>query len=224
VTVYDNIAQGSPEWLALRKGRATASRFSDIITAQTGQLSSSARGYMRELIGECFCPDFEYWSGNYATERGKELEAEAREAFAIETGLAVEQVAFCLSANGITGCSPDGLIGTDGGIEVKCPSIPIHARYLLDGELPKDYVIQVHFSMYVTNRPWWLFLSYNRQFPALLLKVERDPKADAAIEHALELFAEDFDAKCKRLRDLRAAGAILRRLSERCDKIATDSR
>ena len=201
------VQQGSGEWLKARLGVVTASEADSLLTpmfkARTGEgvATYTARKVAEKVLGF----SWDEGANSFHMEQGSILEGEAIPWLEFAHDISVQRVGFITSDDGRIGCSPDGLIGADGGIEVKCPSIPVHARYLLDGELPKDYAIQVHFSMYVTGRPWWLFLSYNRQFPALLLKVERDPKADAAIAHALELFAEDFDAKCKRLRDLRDA-------------------
>ncbi len=165
--VFADILQGSPEWLALRKGRPTASRFSDIVTA-TGLPSKSAEPYIRELIAECFCPDFSAWAGNIYTDRGAALEPEAREAFIKYSGLAVEQVGFALSDDGVCGCSPDSLIGSNGGyiagLEIKCPSPKAHVGYVLDGVLPDDYRQQVHGSMAVTGLNEWHFWSY---FPGM---------------------------------------------------------
>jgi len=179
--VITDLIQGTPEWLAIRKARPTASRFSDIITAKTGALSKSCDGYINELIGESFCPDFEYWKGNTFTERGKEFEQEAREAFSVETGLAVEQVGFCIADDGISGCSPDGLIRAAvpagpyvSGVEIKCPSPKTHVAYVRAGELPDDYKQQVHGSMVVTGLNEWHFWSYFPGMRHLHVVVKRD--------------------------------------------------
>lgn len=167
--IHTDLIQGTPEWLAIRKGRPTASRFRDFVTTAKGDLSKSARGYICELIGESFCPEFEYFSGNTFTERGKALEPEAREAFEVETGLKVEPVGFVIADDGIAGCSPDGLIRGDSGdyiagLEIKCPTPKTHVEYVLDGVLPDDYKQQVHGSMVVTGIRTWHFWSY---FPGM---------------------------------------------------------
>ena len=166
--VFTDLIQGTDEWKAIRKGKPTASRFSDIITAAKGDLSKSAGGYIRELIGEAFVPDWEPWQGNADTERGKVLEADARDAFAAETGLPLEEVGFCLADDGICGCSPDALIAGDlgyiSGVEIKCPIPKTHIGYVLDGGLPDAYKQQVHGSMAVTGLNEWHFWSF---FPGL---------------------------------------------------------
>jgi len=163
------LEQGTPEWLQARCGRPTASRFSDIITAAKGDLSKSAKGYIRELIGQTFCPEWSYIFKSADMQRGNDLEPEARESFANATGLTVAQVGFCIRDDGVTGCSPDGLI-TDAageymaGLEIKCPSPKVHIGYVLDGGLPDDYKQQVHGSMAVTGLTEWHFWSY---FPGM---------------------------------------------------------
>ncbi|RRJ97828.1 hypothetical protein Ga0100231_005050 [Opitutaceae bacterium TAV4] len=195
--VFKDIEQGTPEWLNLRKGHPTASRFSEVLTA-TGKLSKQAQGYICELIGETFCPEFEYWKGNAYTERGKELEAEARDAFATHTGLKVEQVGFCLADDGLLGCSPDGLIvGSDGqyvaGVEIKCPTPKTHVAYMLGDGLPDEYRQQVHGSMVVTGLSEWHFWSYFPNMMHVYVIVRRDDYTEA-LAASLAAFVKDYRA------------------------------
>lgn len=188
--IYKDIKQASDEWHAIRKGRPTASRFDEIITA-TGLPSKSIAPYIRELISECFCPDFAKWAGNVYTDRGAELEPEAREAFAKETGLTLEQVGFVIQEDGPAGCSPDSLIRTGGeiiaGLEIKCPSPKAHVGYVLDGVLPAAYVQQVHGSMAITGLSIWHFFSYFPGMKPLHVIVQRDSYT-VKVEQALAAF------------------------------------
>lgn len=166
--IYRDIEQGSEEWTTLRKGRPTASGFDAIVTT-TGLSSKQRDGYMRELIAECFCPDFAAWGGNAATQRGTEVECEAREVFKTQSALTIEQVGFVLADDGVCGCSPDSLIlDAEGkpvaGLEIKCPSPKVHVGYVLDDMLPPEYKQQVHGSMAVTGLRQWHFWSY---FPGM---------------------------------------------------------
>ncbi len=193
--IYKNIEQGSEEWAAIRKGRPTASRFSDIITA-TGLPSKSQEPYIRELIAECFCPDFSSWAGNIYTDRGVELEPEAREAFAKEVGLSLDQVGFVIGDDGACGCSPDSLVMEGmiplAGVEIKCPTPKMHVGYVLDGVLPDAYKQQVHASMAITGLHTWHFWSYFPGLKPLHVVVIRD-----FYTQKLEVILADFVLRYK---------------------------
>jgi hypothetical protein len=133
--------------------------------------------------------------GSWEMGQGSILEHEAVPWFEFTQEIKVERVGFCTTDDGRVGASPDGLIGEDGGIEIKCPQPEAHLRYLLEGELPKEYAAQVHGCMYVTGRKWWKFVSYSRQFPALVVHVERDDAIQASIRLALSNFLQKFDHK-----------------------------
>jgi hypothetical protein len=197
VRVYKDIEQGSAEWQAIRKGRPTASRFDAILTSK-GDLSKQSTGYIRELIAECFCPDFQAWAGNALTDRGRETEAEARELFAKQTGLKLEQVGFVLSDDGVCGCSPDSLVADSAGqyvagLEIKCPAPKTHVGYVLDGCLPDDYRQQVHGSMAVTGLNEWHFWSYFPGMQPLHVIAKRDDYTEK-IAKALVGFVDAYKA------------------------------
>lgn len=161
--IHPQMVQQSEEWFRARKGRITASNADRILTP-TGKDSSQWDAYAIELVAECIRPDeLPAFIGNAHTDRGNELEAEAREHFESWMNLQVMQVGFITREDGIVGCSPDGLIYQDGepiaGVEIKCPLAKNHLSYLVDGEIPKAYIPQVHFSMAITGLPWY-FLSY----------------------------------------------------------------
>jgi putative phage-type endonuclease len=208
VRVIKDLIQGTPEWKSIRKGKPTASRFSDIITATKCELSKSSTGYIRELIGECFCPDWEPWQGNQFMERGKEIEPEAREAFVCETMLDVEEVGFVIADDGVCGCSPDGLIVDSAGnyvagLEIKCPIPKTHIEYVLDGGLPSDYKQQVHGSMAVTGLNEWHFWSYfpgMRHHHVIVKRDEYTEKLSAALAEFVEKYKQAMEVAIKKLK------------------------
>ena len=162
--IHQGFLQGSEEWFALRRGRVTASQFSRIITPAKGEYSKQAASYMRDLVVECFCPDYAKFLGNKWTDRGTEMEPEARKAFEAHTGLVTEQVAFVTADRWqhVVGCSPDSLLKDEAGnyvagLEIKCPSPFTHAEYIEAGVLPDEYKAQVHGSMAVTGLNRWHF-------------------------------------------------------------------
>lgn len=197
------VQQGSVDWMLLRSGIPTASEFDQLVTPEwkvrTGQMPET---YVAKKVAE-------YWQGgplpsfsSFDMEQGSLLESEAIPWWELEYGQTVRRVGFITTDDGKVGCSPDGLIGGNKGIEAKCPSVHTQVRYLLDGELPKEYRVQVQGSMWVTVFSEWWFLSYRRGFPPLVLSIESDPKAQDAIGAALELYYEKFDASVARMTEL----------------------
>ena len=175
--IIENLEQGSEAWFEVRTGRPTASNFGRIITP-TGKDSSRWEGYALDLIADCIRPDMVDFVGNRHTDRGNELEPEARAEFARIMDMEVKQVGFITRDDGIVGCSPDGVLYRNGkivaGLELKCPLAKNHAKYLVEGVLPKDYAPQVHGGMAVTGLDYWYFMSYCQGMAPFILRVERD--------------------------------------------------
>jgi hypothetical protein len=214
--VIPQLTQGSPEWLAMRKGRPTASRFSDIVTAAKGELSKSAKGYAHELIGECFVPDYEYGQPTWSMQRGTTLEPDARMHFATQqasSGQEIREVGFVLSDDGVCGCSPDCLIWDAAkgayvaGVEIKCPSPKVHIGWLLDGALPDEHKQQVHGSMAVTGLSVWHFVSYFPGLPIFHIVIHRD-EYTAKVVTALAAFVGDYKKLLATAKDKFAAAVL----------------
>lgn len=184
--------QGTPEWLEARRGVPSASRFGKIVTPK-GKLSSQADGLINELIAEdLFQIENEVYV-SAAMQHGIDTEPVARRWYELQTKTTVQEIGFCVHAKGF-GCSPDGLIGDDGGVEIKCPQAWTHIGYLRDGGLPSQYAAQVHGSMIVTGRQWWDFVSYHEAMPKMLVRVERDEYTET-LEAALVEFVERYHAE-----------------------------
>ena len=195
--IIHNVQQQSVEWGQLRAGIATASEFDALVTPdfkiRTGEMPKT---YLAKKLAEKWQGAPLVSNNTFDMDIGTILEGEAIPWFELETGFAVKRVGFITTDDGLAGCSPDGLLDAH-GLEIKCPRIETHMKYLLAGTMPKDYVHQVQGSMFVTGLDRWCFLSYRRHLPALLLTVERDVKAQEALKLALELFREDFEAGWK---------------------------
>ncbi len=195
--IHKGIAQGSVDWYNLRAGVVTASNADALVTplgkVKTGE---AVKTLLTQLIAENWIGGaLPSSQGSFDTEQGKYLEEKARPAFTLETGKLVEEVAFIESDDGKTGCSPDGsLTEESAGIEIKCPRIENHIRYVLDGVVPPDYVIQVQFSLFATKWPAWYFMSFRSSHAPLILKVEPDEKIQEAIGDALDIFFESYDS------------------------------
>lgn len=181
--IIRNIDQGSEEWLKLRLGVATASNFDKIITT-TGKESESLKKYALQLATELMLETPEPSFKNDVMARGNELESLARDAYQEQTFNVVEQITMFKSACGNFGYSPDGIIGDpdnivgDGGlVEIKCPIATTHFKYLLDNKMPTDYWQQVQGGLWVSQRKWIDFVSFNSYFKdkkLFIVRVERD--------------------------------------------------
>jgi hypothetical protein len=152
----------------------------------------------------------EWWTGQpidgfntFMVEQGNILEGEARPCCEFEIGEEVKIVGLVTDESeghpATIGCSPDGLIGSDGGVEIKCPGAEKHVAYLRGGTVPKQYLAQIHFSMYVTGRKWWTFMSYRRKFPPFITKVERDERIISIINEAVIGFLERLKLEKEKL-------------------------
>ena len=107
----------------------------------------------------------------------------------------MQRVGFILTDDGRVGCSPDGLVGEDGGLELKCPSPAKHVSYLLDEqELVDEYTHQVQGCLYVTGRAWWDLMSYYPGMEPVIVRVEPNAEYQKALGNALATFLADLDA------------------------------
>lgn len=187
-----NCVQGSPEWFSARCGIPTASNFDRIITS-TGKPSAQRTKYLYQLAGERITGKPEETYQNGAMQRGKEMEAEARNFYDLTATEIIMQVGLCLTDNGLVGASPDGLVGSDGCLEIKCPLMATHVGYLLNGELPTEYFQQVHGELYVTGRKWIDFMSYYPRMAPLIVRVEPDKAFHSKLKVELEVFCAELD-------------------------------
>lgn len=205
--IHMNVRQGSEAWDMARLGLPTASRFSDIITPKTLKLSSSASKYRNQLLAEWMVGHPIDWTGGSAwMDRGEELEPRARAFYELKHDVEVLDGGFVLRADGKVGGSPDGLIGEDGGIELKCPAMHTHIGYMLEPHrLVDEYRAQVQGYLYLTDRQWWDVMSYSPDLPDVTVRVKRDPEFITALDDALKAFLADLDAAKERLAEHRMA-------------------
>ncbi len=197
--IYD-CEQGSPEWFKIRCGIPTASNFDKIVTSE-GKPSKQMQKYLWKVAGEFITgvPEETYQSA--AMLRGVEMEQEARNFYSMVNDVPIQQVGFCVGESDIEyGCSPDGFVGDKGMIEIKCPSLAVHVGYLLNGELPIDYVQQVQGELLVTGREWNDFISYYPGIKPLIVRVWRDEEFIKALRIELEIFCQELKKTIERIK------------------------
>lgn len=195
--------QGSDEWSGARAGIPTASSFDMIVTSK-GDRSKSREKYLYALAGERLIGGVsgEKYS-NAIMQRGIELEAEARQLYEIVTDQTVEQVGLCLSDGPIIyGASPDGLVGEDGLLEIKCPKLSTHVGYLLKGVAPIEYIQQIQGQMLVTGRKWCDFLSYYPGISPFIIRVERDDRFLMRLSAELQTLYVELEATVIKLKEI----------------------
>ena len=159
--IYDDIVQGSDAWFDLRLGKVTTSKFTDATSAGRGSAPSVTRKkYMLKLIAERMTGLPEESYSNKAMEWGSESEQEAREYYEALNGCEVRQVGF-IERDEDVGCSPDGLVGDPGMLEIKCPYSTTHLGWILAGKMPADHLTQVQGQLWVAERDWCDFVSYD---------------------------------------------------------------
>jgi len=199
-------AQGSPEWFAARVGRVTASRMANVMAqGRSGAPSATRAAYMGELAAEILTgvPAESFTNGDM--QRGTELEPLARAAYETQTRQMVDLVGLVLHPrNDRWAASPDGVVGTEGLLELKCPKTHTHIAYLLANKPPAEYLPQMAWQAACCSRRWVDFASFDPRMPETLrLFVARyTPPADyiAELEQAAIMFLAELDSMVAKLR------------------------
>lgn len=183
--IIHNCEQRSPEWFKLHKERMTASHATAI-----GNMGKGLETYCKKIVYESISTKEEDGFKTKDTERGNELEPIARNIYEMKTGNKVMEVGF-IERDEFVGCSPDGLVGEDGGTEIKCPDDKEYFEYLLLGReaISSDYHWQVQMNLLVTDRKWWNLIIYNPNFKnsIQIYKIEPDKEKFEALEKGFEV-------------------------------------
>lgn len=201
----EEIEQGTDAWRQIRVGKVTASRIGDLMAKTKTGPSASRAAYMGELVAERLTgqPTEKFQSA--AMRQGTELEPQARAAYAFLSGVSVEETGFVPHPRiDMAGCSPDGLVGDLGLVEIKSPQTHTHIETLLGAEIAKGYRDQMQFQMACTGRLWADFVSFCPAMPAgmdvHIRRVERDNAYIAEMEAEIVRFLAELDAKLAALR------------------------
>lgn len=200
------IEQGTDEWLAQRCGKVTASKIADLMAKnKSGGFASTRANYKAQLVAERLTGRVAESYTNGAMQWGTATEPEARRAYEFFVDRDVQEVGFIPHPTiNMAGASPDGLVGSDGLLELKCPLTATHIETLLSGSIPDKYRKQMMFQMACTGRQWCDFASYDpRMCESMRLfvqRVERDEDEIKEIEEAVQNFLADLDETVAQLR------------------------
>ena len=197
---YLDVEQGSPEWLAAKKGCVGASHISDVLSKlkRSDAESASRRAYKMQLVAERLSGLTTTTFVNAAMEWGTQTEPLARAAYEIATDAMVDRIGFVYHQTiKWAGASPDGLIGEDGLLEIKCPNSTTHLEYILADYPPAEYKPQMLWQMACTGRKWCDFVSYDPRMPENLqlfvCRLERDDAVIAEMEAEVIKFLAEVD-------------------------------
>jgi len=189
--IYD-CEQLSPEWQQIRLGKITASNFANILAKGSGK---TRKGYMMKLVAEKLTglPEASY-SNSFMEWGGIETETQARAYYEALYDVSVKQVGF-VELNEWVGCSPDGLVGEDGLIEIKCPKSTTHVSNILANKMQSTYNPQVQGQMWVTGHKWCDWISFDprvKSRPFFMVRVKRDEKYIKVLEANTEQFIKEM--------------------------------
>jgi putative phage-type endonuclease len=200
-----NANQGTPEWMSERAGRVTASALANVLMKKD---AAGYQNYLAQLVCERLTGQPTETFKSAAMEHGNETEPQARAFYELETGLTVAECGFVAHPSiNWTGASPDGLVGGDGLVEIKCPQPAKHMKNLMGGTIDRGYVLQMQWQMECTGRAWCDFVSFNPSFPEHLKisvrRVEADSKLQDEIRADVVAFLADVEAKLEALEAMR---------------------
>lgn len=187
--------QGGDAWFQARLGIPTASKFATVMAKGEGKTRSE---YMRKLAGEIITGEVTESFSSIHTERGKEMEDEARQTYAFINSVEPQLVGFL--RNGNKGASPDSLIGENGGLEIKTALPHIQIDRLERDRLPPEHKAQVQGNLWISEREWWDFVSYWPRLPMLCVRVFRDEEYIKTMSDEIDRFNDELAALVERIR------------------------
>lgn len=203
------IEQRSPEWFAQRLGKVTASCINDVVaTLKSGGEPASRKNYRAQLATERLTGKQAQSFASAAMQWGTDCEPLAVAAYEALTGRFVDKAEFVDHPTiEQSGASPDGLIGVDGLLEVKCPNSATHFDWLLSGVIPPEHKNQMLWQMACTGRAWCDFVSYDPRMPEhaqlFIVRMPRDEDAIKAIGESVQAFNSEVAALCKKVNAMR---------------------
>lgn len=201
------IKQGTDEWHNARLGKVTASKLSAVMAKTKSGYSATRTNYMMELICQKLSGQREESYTNAAMQRGNDLEPIARGAYEADKGVFVDEVGLIIHPAEIDfAASPDGLVGKDGLVEIKCPNTATHVEFLKNGKPKREYILQMHGQMLCTGRRWCDFVSYDDRLQGLEYKCVRvefdDVLADEIIKE-VTAFLCDMEKELNEINKMR---------------------
>jgi putative phage-type endonuclease len=198
------IEQRTEEWFAARLGKVTASRVADLVGKTKTGYSATRDNYMAQLVVERLTQTKAESYTNAAMQWGTDQEPFARAAYEAAQGVMVEEVGFVPHPTiEWAGASPDGLVGEDGLVEIKCPNTATMIETLLSQKVPGKYFIQMQFQLACTGRKWCDYVAFDPRMPAkaqmFVRRVDRDDEYIAHLEEEIAKFLVEVESQVQKL-------------------------
>jgi putative phage-type endonuclease len=199
--------QRTDEWFQARLGKVTASRIADVMAkTKTGYGATRAK-YMDQLVDEIITGRPTIGFSNAAMQHGIDTEPKARAAYELITGNEVVEVGFCPHPTiKQAGASPDGLVGDDGMLEIKCPNTSTHRSFLVSGKIDRRYMLQMQWQMACCDRQWCDFVSFDDRLidgskHCKIVEVGRDQELIDEIESEVNAFLDEVSDQLKKYQE-----------------------
>lgn len=192
--------QRSTEWFSERAGKVTASCIYKVMARlKDGKPGADRTNYHAQLVTERLTGMASEGFSNAAMQWGTDTEPQARASYALETGTIPFEIGFVRHPKiADAGASPDGLVGEDGLVELKCPNTATHIATLTGSPIDRKYLLQMQFQMACSERQWCDFASFDPRLPdpmqLHIRRVPRDDKMVAEIEAEVVAFLAEVDA------------------------------
>lgn len=192
------VEQGTDEWRALRLGHVTASNVADVMAKGKSGEAVTRKKYKVKLLAERLTGSSQDFYTNAAMEWGTEQEPYARMAYEVANDVLVDKTGFWPHETiKWVGVSPDGLVDSDGLVEIKCPNTTTHLDYILDDKVPTEYYKQIQCQLWVTGRSWCDFISFDPRLPQrnqlFVKRCFRDEALMAEMEKEIREFLQEIE-------------------------------
>lgn len=188
--IIRDLEQGTPEWFALRLGVITGSKFKDVMAKGAGKTRKS---YMYQLAAELITGEMEESYTNAAMQWGTDNEPAARAMYELENNADVDEVCF-VKRDAVVGVSPDGLVGENGLVEFKCPKTTTQIETFLSGKMPTGHKAQVQGQLWVCEREWCDFVSFDP-------RIDGDASFACYRQHRDDEYIKSLSEECYKFSD-----------------------
>ncbi len=201
------VVQGSEEWFAQRLGKVTASRIGDVMAkGRSGAPSVTRSNYIAELVAERLSGQTAEGHSSAAMQWGTDTEPQAREAYRFHRQTQVVECGMIQHPKiAMSGASPDGLVGSDGLVEIKCPNSATHIKTVMGAKIDRKYLLQMQWQMACAERDWCDFVSFDPRLGLdcqyWRIRVERDGALISEIETEVASLLEEVDETVAKLRE-----------------------